>query len=212
MNQQDYSQQDQSQQTRTEGNYPQTERPSGYEGSYQSHSPNRAAFFALIPGLGAVYNREYMKAVLHFAIFAGLFELSSEVTVFALAVIAFYVFQMMDAYRFATVVAEREKARSEDRFTTGESEMNLPLWGGALVLMGVVLLLDTLGAIRLSSIATYWPIAFIALGLYLIFKNLQGAGSARDSRRERREDRGAPVRTAGPVKDEEQTDDQRAEQ
>ena len=168
---------------------PEPQQPSGEQ---QDNRPRRAGFFALIPGLGAVYNRQYMKAVLHFAIFAGLIELSDEVEVFVLATIAFYVFQMMDAYRSATAIAETQPA---DASSAAESELNLPLWGGALVLMGVVLLLDTLGAIRLSSLATYWPILFILLGLYLIYVNMSGKKTPQE------DDRGAPVRTAGPAED-----------
>lgn len=41
------------------------------------HSPGAAFFLGLVPGLGAVYNGEYPKALMHVAIFVGLVTLDS---------------------------------------------------------------------------------------------------------------------------------------
>jgi hypothetical protein len=43
----------------------------------REHSPMVAFFLGLIPGLGAVYNGEYTKALVHVAIFVGLVSLDS---------------------------------------------------------------------------------------------------------------------------------------
>ena len=37
-------------------------------------APKRAALCALIPGMGAVYNSEYMKGITYFAVWAGLVD------------------------------------------------------------------------------------------------------------------------------------------
>ena len=51
--------------------------------------PRRAALCAIIPGIGAVYNREYVKAVVHFSVFAGLTLIAEAVELFGLAAFSF---------------------------------------------------------------------------------------------------------------------------
>jgi hypothetical protein len=51
-------------------------RPAAAQPSKQ-HSPVAAFFLGIVPGLGAVYNGEYTKALIHVAIFVGLVSLDS---------------------------------------------------------------------------------------------------------------------------------------
>jgi hypothetical protein len=134
---------------------------------FLAHRPARAAVCAIIPGIGAVYNREYMKAVVYFSIFAGLSIISEAVSIFALASFAFYVFTIIDAYRSAELIA-RGRAPESLTGTEETSGLNLLLWGGLLIAMGVLFLLDNLGAIRLRDAVEFWPILLIALGVYLV--------------------------------------------
>jgi hypothetical protein len=134
------------------------------------HIPTRAALCALVPGVGAVYNREYTKAVVHFSIFAGLAMIGETVGVFSLAAASFYVFTIIDAYRTADTILKRggfEAAQDQ------QEEINLPVWGGLLILMGVLFLLDNLGAIRIRTAVQFWPLILVALGAYLIYNYLQ---------------------------------------
>ncbi len=134
------------------------------------HIPTRAALCALVPGIGAVYNREYTKAVVHFSIFAGLAIIGETVGVFVLAAISFYVFTIIDAYRTADAILKRGGSETAP---PRQEEINLPLWGGLLILMGVLFLLDNLGAIQLRTAVKLWPLVLVALGLYLIFTFFQ---------------------------------------
>jgi hypothetical protein len=129
-----------------------------------SHTAVRAALCALIPGIGAVYNRDYMKAVIHFAVFASLVVIAESVGIFGLAAFSFYVFTVIDAYRSAEAIEKRGRVYGDETGT-----VNMPLWGSILVLLGVLFLLDNLGAIRLRSAAQFWPLILVALGGYLIF-------------------------------------------
>jgi len=45
-----------------------------------SDSPRRAALCAIIPGLGAVYNSEYLKAVTYFAVWAALIMMGNRIS------------------------------------------------------------------------------------------------------------------------------------
>ncbi len=152
---------------------PPAQPPAGPPSGEGRQIPTRAAVCALIPGIGAVYNREYEKAVVHFSVFAGLAYMAEEVEVFGLAAFCFYVFTIIDAYRSAEAIARRGT-----HLRPQSEQINLPVWGGLLVLMGVMFLLDNLGAISLRAAIRFWPLLLILLGLYLV------AGSfKRDSRR-----------------------------
>ena len=131
---------------------------------FLAHRPTRAALCGIIPGIGAVYNREYVKAVVHFTIFAGLTIISESVSIFGMAAFAFYVFSIIDAYRSA----EAQETSSPVSRTEQTGGLNFLLWGGLLIVMGVLFLLDNLGAIHLRDAVEFWPILLIVLGGYLI--------------------------------------------
>ncbi len=137
--------------------------------NYVDSRPFRAALCALIPGIGAVYNREYTKAVVHFAVFAGLVIIAESVGVFGLAAFSFYVFTVIDAYRSAEAIIERGGPDFDER-----DGMNFPLWGGILILMGILFLLDNLGAVSIRRAIEYWPLILIFLGVYLLLSYLGG--------------------------------------
>jgi hypothetical protein len=130
----------------------------------------KAALCAVIPGVGAVYNREYVKAVVHFSIFAGLVIIAEDVGVFVLASIAFWVYTILDAYRSAEAIAKQGGVAA---MAEGNDQINLPLWGGILLLMGILFLLDNLGAIDIRSAFQFWPLILVALGAYLIFSHFR---------------------------------------
>lgn len=144
----------------------------------------RAALCGLVIGIGAVYNREYTKAVVHFAMFAGLVIIAESVTVFGLAAFAFYVFTIIDAYRSAEAIQERGEPSLDER-----DGMNFPLWGGILVLMGVLFLLDNLGAVSIRSAIEYWPLILIFLGVYLLLGSIRGLTGNGGQKRGTRSDR-----------------------
>lgn len=135
-----------------------------------NYSPSRAAFFGLVPGIGAVYNRQYLKAVTHFATFAALIILADHgPEIFGFAAFAFYVFTIIDAYRSAQSIMRAAAENPDSLRKEEEGEIKLPLWGVVLVLLGVFFFLDNLEVLRLRQVIDFaWPLIFIALGLYMI--------------------------------------------
>jgi hypothetical protein len=148
--------------------------------NYVDSRPVRAALCGLIIGIGAVYNREYTKAVVHFAVFAGLVIIAESVGVFGLAAFAFYVFTIIDAYRSAEAIAERGEPNVDEK-----EGMNFPLWGGILILMGVLFLLDNLGAVSIRRAIEYWPLILIFLGVYLLLDYIRGLSAGNEHRSDR---------------------------
>jgi hypothetical protein len=138
-----------------------------------SYSPGRAAAFALIPGIGAVYNRQYTKAVLHFSVFAALMLFAEQGPgVFGLGAFVWYIYTIIDAYRSAETILRRQVTQPDVEDEESQ-EINLPLWGGVLVLLGMMFFLNNLGVFNLGQMTRFvWPLLFVALGVYLIAQYL----------------------------------------
>src|SRR6201992_730943 len=68
--------------------------------------PMLAALLGFIPGVGAMYNGQYAKAIAHVVIFAVLASLSDHVGPFGILVAAWVFYQVFDAYQ--TAVARRD--------------------------------------------------------------------------------------------------------
>jgi len=142
-------------------------------------SPKRAAVCAIIPGIGAVYNGEYMKAITYFAVFAALTVLGDDVNgVFGFGAFAFLIFTIFDAYRTAEAQA---RARIEKGTVAAEagraSERAVAGWGIFLIVLGIVLLLQNY--IPFHFLQRAWPLAFILLGGYLVYEALKPRGNDR---------------------------------
>jgi len=142
-------------------------------------SPKRAAACAIIPGIGAVYNGEYLKALTYFAVFAALAIMGDDVhPVFGFGAAVFLVFTMFDAYRSA-----EGKARARLDSAPAPSlavERSSMAWGVFLMVLGVIFLLQRM--IPYHFISRLWPLLFIALGVYLVYRTLQEREPARTPR------------------------------
>jgi hypothetical protein len=77
------------------------------------HSPVAAFFLGFIPGLGAVYNREYTKALIYVAIFVGLVtadSTESQHVLYSLLIAFFCVYMPIEACVTATNMRNAEEA------------------------------------------------------------------------------------------------------
>jgi len=128
----------------------------------KSSDATKAALCAIVPGVGAVYNQDYMKAVVHLAAFASLCIFAEASGIFGLLAFVFYVFTIFDAYRSA------QDPRKKREFNP--NQINMPVWGIILILLGTIFLLDSLDAISLRSITKFWPLTLVFLGCYMVFQ------------------------------------------
>jgi hypothetical protein len=145
-------------------------------------SPGLAAFLSLFPGLGQVYNGQIARAFVFFFGFVGAIYLTASGHEFPFAfVIPFvYLFNVIDAWKGALAINTRflgGKAEPEE-----ESGLESPVWGGTLVAIGLVVLLNNLGWLDLDRLARWWPILLIAIGAYFVYGSIQKkkAGEATD--------------------------------
>ncbi len=134
-------------------------------------SPKRAAVCALIPGMGAVYNNEYLKAITYFAVFAALVMLADNVHgVFGFGAFAFLVFTMFDSYRVAEAKT-RAKIEGESSAKAPSSDKSVAGWGVFLILLGILFTLQNI--IPYYFLHRMWPLVFILLGGYLVYRYLR---------------------------------------
>jgi 4-hydroxybenzoate polyprenyltransferase len=136
-----------------------------------SESPKRAALCALIPGLGAVYNNEYMKAITFFAVWAALTVMGSRVNgIFGFGAFVFIVFTMFDAYRSAEAKL-RNQLKSDTLSQEPPAQDKTYIgWGIFLILLGIIFLLQNM--IPFYFLDRLWPLVFVFLGAYLVYRAL----------------------------------------
>jgi hypothetical protein len=145
---------------------------SNYYGSARPRSKARlAALCALLPGMGAVYNRQNIKAVVHFITVVGLFQLSRLHVVsglFVLAGFAFYVYSIFDAYHTSQLVARGESAAADEERFKRMLVKRAPVIGAALMVAGVFLVIQLVRPIAFLTFTRLFPVALILLGGYLL--------------------------------------------
>jgi len=135
-------------------------------------APKRAALCALIPGLGAVYNSEYMKAITYFAVWAALSAMGSIVNgVFGFGAFVFLIFTMFDAYRSAEAKLRNRLESAEAVEESPSQDKTFIVWGIFLIVLGVLFLLQNV--IPYHYLRQYWPLLFIFLGAYLVYYSLK---------------------------------------
>jgi hypothetical protein len=141
-------------------------------GRLSSSAPKWAAFWALIPGIGAVFNCEYLKAVAYFSIFAWLVVMADAANgIFGFAAAVFLVFTMFDSYRTAQEKARRRLELGMNAEICESDDKSTILWGCLLIVLGVLLLL--VKTVPEAFINLLWPLVFVLLGAFFIYRALQ---------------------------------------
>ncbi len=135
-------------------------------------SPKRAALCALIPGMGAVYNSEYLKAITYFAVFASLSIMGDRVHgVFGFGAFVFLIFTMFEAYRTAEAIARKRLETAAVSEEHGRQDKAILGWGIFLIILGVLFLLQNI--IPFYFLNRLWPLLFILLGAFLVYRAIR---------------------------------------
>jgi len=136
----------------------------------ESH-PLRATLCAIIPGLGAVYNRQNFKAVFHFLGVVGLSQLAAaaDIELFGIGAAVFYLYSLIDANRTARAIGEGMDPREDEvklrwMFSKYRAAWGVALLGSAALIAGSTLIALPLGL----RPAHLWALVLFATGLYLI--------------------------------------------
>lgn len=138
-------------------------------------SPFVATLLSFVPGLGAAYNGQTAKAIVHFAIFASFFQmavLTQGVPFFVLGVLGTWLFAAVDSCRTAQLMRAGLSPDTEEDVIARRLYGNPFAWGITLLLIGTLFLLHTLLGVQLP-VRELLPVAMVLLGAYMLFDYLR---------------------------------------
>jgi hypothetical protein len=139
-------------------------------------SPVIAVLLSVVPGLGAAYNGQMLKALSHFTIFVGLFQMGIlvKMPMFILGSLGMWAFSAFDAGRTAQLIRAGISGDNAEDILSRRTSGNSKIWGTVLAVLGASLLAASILDLRFL-IRGILPVGLIALGLYIlskyIFKN-----------------------------------------
>jgi hypothetical protein len=152
-----------------------------------------ALFLGMIPGVGAIYNGQYAKGMVHAIIWGVLMSIADSRAahglepVFVMTVVAWMAYMAFEAYHTAR---KRRMGEAVDEYSSlvnlsGRSDQ-IPVAAVVLIILGILLLLHTLDLLDFDRVVRFWPVLLIAAGVYLLYGRFTGretaAGEARNER------------------------------
>jgi LiaI-LiaF-like transmembrane region/B-box zinc finger len=144
-------------------------------------SPALAFILGFIPGVGAIYNGQYAKGLVHAVVFGLIITILTSGHVgnfeplFGIFLAIWIFYMAFEAHHTAA------KRRSGEKVDELSSLMNIPGNSGGvpvgpvvLIGLGVLMLLDTLDLISFERVSRYWPLLLIAGGAYMLYVRVEG--------------------------------------
>ena len=152
-------------------------------------SPGLAFLIGLIPGVGAIYNGQYVKGLIHVIVLGILIAIVSNgdaagglEPLFGMMIGVWVFYMAFEAYHTAK---KRQLGQHVDEFSSLVSlrgqPAQFPVGPAILIGVGLLFLLNNMDILRFSQIIRYWPIALIALGVYMLYERISSSESHRDS-------------------------------
>jgi hypothetical protein len=143
-------------------------------GTANTGNPGIAFVLGFCPGLGAIYNGEYNKAIIHILVFSMLVAGANTAhggmePVFGLSIAGFIFYMAFDALRTARNLRAGTPL-TPDPVETWTKEK--PVGPILLIALGVMFLLDNFGWLPWERIGRFWPLLLIAAGVMLLRKRL----------------------------------------
>ena len=166
-------------------------RPAGWRGDgqaplavvrpAQTSSAKLATLCALIPGLGAVYNRQNLKALVHFLGVVGLAQIAdvTNVEIFGVGSAIFYFYTLIDANRTAKAIAAGADPREDEARMKWAFARHRAAWGAGLCAVALVTTLSSLSSLPIGlSPSRVWALVLFVSGAYLIASYFRGSSQA----------------------------------
>jgi hypothetical protein len=148
--------------------------------AYPFHaSPALAFLLGFIPGVGAIYNGQYAKGLVH-AVFFGLLvtaisshNLRGFEPLFGILIGVFVFYMAIEALHTAR---KRGSGEPIEEFSSLVSVGDSGFPTGAVVLIGLgfLLLLNTLDLLSMEAVLRFWPAGLILIGVYMLYGRLKG--------------------------------------
>jgi hypothetical protein len=141
-------------------------------------SPGLAFLLGLIPGVGAIYNGQYAKGLIHVFVLGFLATIAdgpgSRDTgpLFPMLIMAWIAYMAFEAYHTAR---NRLLGQPVDEFSSlfrrHAGSLAAPV---ILIVIGTLFLLHNLDLLFLRDVARFWPVLLIAAGIFLLYQRLSG--------------------------------------
>lgn len=155
-------------------------------------SPGLAFLLGLIPGVGAIYNGQYVKGLIHVIVLGVLISIvdNGEMSgglepLFGMMIAAWIFYMAFEAYHTAK---KRLLGQPVDEFSSvfplrrqPGQHSQFPVAPAFLIAVGVLFLLNNMGIIRFYQLLQYWPVALIALGAYMLYERISSSQTNGDS-------------------------------
>jgi hypothetical protein len=146
-------------------------------------SPGLAFLLGFSPGVGAIYNGQYVKGLIHVVIMGLLISITSNEEMsgnlqplFGMMIAAWIFYMAFEAYHTAK---KRQLGEPVDEFSSivprHGQHSRFPLAPTVLIAVGLIFLLHNLDILRIGQILRYWPIALIGLGVYMLYERVSGS-------------------------------------
>jgi TM2 domain-containing membrane protein YozV len=143
------------------------------------NSPGLAFVLGWIPGVGAIYNGQYLKGLVHAIIFGLLISLIDSAggtpgqPFLGMMMLAFIFYMAFEAYHTAK---KRQLGLPAEEWSSlvgrpGPAS-RAPVGPILLIVIGVLFLLDTLNLIHFREIGRFWPVLLIAVGAYMLWNRV----------------------------------------
>jgi len=146
-----------------------------------SASPGLAFILGLIPGVGAIYNGQYVKGLIHVIILGILISIETSDAsaglgpLFGMLIAVWWFYMAFEAYHTAR---KRQIGQPVDEFSSivplHSSRRGFPVGPVLLIGFGVLFLLNTMDVLRFERLVRYWPVLLIVLGAYMLYERISG--------------------------------------
>jgi Domain of unknown function (DUF5668) len=150
-------------------------------------SPPLAFLLGWIPGVGAIYNGQYGKGLVHVVIIGLMISVLDSHTIsgleplVGLMLAAFWFYMCFEAYHTAR---NRRMGLPVDEFSSLiplKGGTSLPIAPIVLIGMGTIFLLANLELLDFRKVFRFWPVLLIGLGAYMLYARYgSNSGDSRD--------------------------------
>lgn len=155
--------------------------PAGSHSPYSSSSPPLAFVLGFVPGVGAVYNGQYAKGLIHVVIFGLLISVLANNAapgfepLFGMMIPCFVFYMAFEAYHTARKQAQGLPVDEfSGLFASRGEKSRFPIIAVLLIAFGSLFLLSNLDLLDMRRLLRFWPALLIAFGVYLLYERISG--------------------------------------
>jgi hypothetical protein len=142
-------------------------------------SPGLAFLLGLIPGVGAVYNAQYVKAIVHVVVLGLLISIVDSPAaheleaLFGMLIAIWYFYMPFEAYHTAR---KRNLGIAVDDFSSilpmKARASGFPIGPVVLIGLGVLFLLAQFDLLSIGDVLRFWPLALIGVGSWMLYERM----------------------------------------